>query len=82
MVNRSYLLKVVELHGHFPEEEIDMRSPLHGTDKIGLWKRRENKGEDGLEQRGTKGRERERERGRERGRHRDSESERERERKT
>lgn len=32
----SYLFQVVELHGYFSEEEVDVRSPLHGTHKIGL----------------------------------------------
>lgn len=31
-----YLLQVIELHGYLSEEEVDVRSPLHGTDKIRL----------------------------------------------
>lgn len=31
-----YLLQVIELHGYLSEEEVDVRSPLHGADKIRL----------------------------------------------
>lgn len=31
-----YLLQVVELHGYLSEEEVDVRTPLHGTDEIRL----------------------------------------------
>jgi len=32
-----YLLQVVELHGYLSEEEVDVRSPLHGVDEIRLY---------------------------------------------
>lgn len=32
-----YLLQVIELHGYLSEEEVDVRSPLDGTDKIRLY---------------------------------------------
>lgn len=38
-----YLLQVIELHGYLPEEEVDVRSPLHSADKIGLYIVREKK---------------------------------------
>ncbi len=31
-----YLLQVIELHGYLSEEEVDVRTPLHSTDKIRL----------------------------------------------
>lgn len=40
-----YLLQVIELHGYFSEEEVDVRSPLHGADKIRLCIVREKEGE-------------------------------------
>lgn len=32
-----YLLQVIELHGYLSEEEVDVRSPLDGADKIRLY---------------------------------------------
>lgn len=32
----SHLLQVVELHGHFSEEKVDMRAPFHSTYEIWL----------------------------------------------
>lgn len=29
---------MMKLHGHLSEEEINMRAPLHGAHKIGLYK--------------------------------------------
>lgn len=40
-----YLLQVIELHGYLSEEEVDVRSPLHGADKIRLCIVREKEGE-------------------------------------
>lgn len=31
-----YLLQVIELHGYLSEEEVDVRSPLHGADEVRL----------------------------------------------
>lgn len=31
-----YLLQVVELHGDLPEEEVNVRPPLHGADEVRL----------------------------------------------
>lgn len=40
-----YLLQVIELHGYLSEEEVDVRTPLHSTDKIRLYIVRERKSE-------------------------------------
>lgn len=42
-----YLLQVIELHGYLPEEEVDVRSPLHSADKIRLYVVREREREEG-----------------------------------
>lgn len=39
-----YLLQVIELHGYLSEEEVDVRSPLHGADEIRLYIEREKGG--------------------------------------
>lgn len=33
-----YLLQVVELHGDLPEEEVNVRPPLHGADEVRLYR--------------------------------------------
>lgn len=38
-----YLLQVIELHGDLSEEEVNVRAPLHGTDKVWLWNGERNR---------------------------------------
>lgn len=40
-----YLLQVIELHGYLSEEEVDVGTPFHDTDKIRLYIVRERERE-------------------------------------